>query len=85
MLIDHSKIMATCVECGSPFQAKGDWQKLCFKCWKAAQDSKPAPKKQTSNTNLQVIVDQNLSIQKELADIRRDLEAIKDIFIKQSE
>lgn len=30
---------AYCSRCGEQFEAKGDWQRLCWECWRAAKDA----------------------------------------------
>ena len=27
-----------CTDCGDSFQAKGDWQRRCWKCWRAEKE-----------------------------------------------
>jgi len=27
-----------CTECGADFEARGDWQRLCWRCWREQKD-----------------------------------------------
>lgn len=31
---------ASCTRCGAEFEARGAWQRLCWRCWRADQDAK---------------------------------------------
>lgn len=33
-------VIRTCPECGTTFEAKGSWQRLCWDCWRQRENGK---------------------------------------------